>query len=170
MIHILYILPPQEYSSVVWGIFTKLCNHRCRLIPERPVALPCSPPATRALSQGPRHAPASGSSHWFCLECTSSSIPVAHSFRPLLKPRGLRKVFSDYPPNRFLFEIVLCPRLLLPVTFSLSLQCLAHSRCSLNICQVKKIKHLLCTHTHTHTHTHTLICLFFDCTTQLVGS
>ena len=24
---------PQEYNSVVWGIFTRLCNHRCRLIP-----------------------------------------------------------------------------------------------------------------------------------------
>lgn len=45
----------------------------------------------------PRRVPASGPSHLFFLECSSSGIPVAHSFRPLLKPRGLRKVFSDYP-------------------------------------------------------------------------
>ena len=45
----------------------------------------------------PRRVPASGPSHVFCLGCSSSSFPVAHSFRPLLKPRGLRKVFSDYP-------------------------------------------------------------------------
>ena len=161
MIHILYILPPQEHNSAVWGIFTKLCSHRCRLIPERPVALPGSPPATWTLSQGPRRAPALGSSHLFCLECASSSIPMAHSFRPLLKPRGLRKVFSDYPTTTSCLKLYSAPTycflspFLWVVLYSLSLsstvkKCLAHSRCSLNICQVKKKKKTSPLHTHTH--------------------
>ena len=92
-------------------------------------------------------------------------IPMAYSFRPLLKPRGLRKVFSDYPTTTSCLKLYSAPTycflspFLWVVLYSLSLsstvkKCLAHSRCSLNICQVKKKKNI------SSAHTHTFICLF----------